>query len=78
MKYADRLKDLVGVEGRLYGSGDFYMLEYQGITLGDVFKGTIKEIGDDFVVIGVEYLDETYEVITPLNCLTVKMENKRN
>ncbi len=48
MKYADKLINYIGVEGNFNSDVRSYYIEY-GRRLPN-YKGTIKEVGDDFVV----------------------------
>ena len=78
MKYSDKLKTLVGKEGYLSTPNSNFSLffNHPKFSLGrGGTTGTIKEVGEDFVVIRARESDfdekETttllYEIIIPLN-----------
>jgi hypothetical protein len=78
MEYGDKLKTLIGKEGHLSTSGYLFSLYFNHPKFSQSrrgTKGTIKEVGEDFVVIASREFDidekETttllYEIIIPLN-----------
>lgn len=76
MKYAEKLKNYIGVEGHYHISGGFTYLTLN-YRFEHLAKAKIKEIGDDFVVLSVD--QHSYppcEVITPLNHLVLTIYKK--
>jgi hypothetical protein len=82
MKYADKLKSYIGVEGEYGRYSGCSQIVCPASTNPESSKGVIKEVYDDFVIISIKEYDSIYaqyrvsEVITPLNLLVFVIYEK--